>query len=99
MTSENLEIIKNFAIQLLYLDAIPTGTIGGIQQVSHPVFDENPMVWMDDDKQFQMADILTDRKGIKKQGQDGNLLSNQVKVLAQFFWCLEKVIGYHFCKQ
>ena len=41
MTSENLEIIKNFAIQLLYLDAIPTGTIGGIQQVSHPVFDEN----------------------------------------------------------
>ena len=50
MTSENLEIIKNMAIQLLYLDAIPTGTIGGIQQVSHPVFDENPMVWMDDDK-------------------------------------------------
>ena len=66
MTSENLEIIKNFAIRLLCLDAIPTGTIGGIQQVSHPVFDENPMVWMDDDKQFQMADILTDRKGIKK---------------------------------
>ena len=66
MTSENLEIIKNMAIQLLYLDAIPTCTIGGIQQVSHPVFDENPMVWRDGDKQFQTADILTDRKGIKK---------------------------------
>ena len=92
MTNENLEIIKNMAIQLLYLDAIPTDTIGGIQQVSHPVFDENPMVWMDDDKQFQMADILTDRKGIKKARARWKSIIKSSESVGSIFLVLRK--GY-----
>ena len=92
MTNENLEIIKNMAIQLLYLDAIPTCTIGGIQQVSHPVFDENPMVWMDDDKQFQTADILTDRKGIKKARARWKSIIKSSESVGSIFFVLRK--GY-----
>lgn len=70
MTNENLEMIKNIAIQWLHQDVKGDTSSGiyammGMGAVIHPVFERNPFIQTKDGK-MQAYDILNDRKALKK---------------------------------
>lgn len=71
MTKENLEAIKNKAVQLLYLDVKENTSLSdlasktGTNFLIHPVFDKSPMIRMGENGQPQVWDILHDEKALE----------------------------------
>lgn len=71
MTKENLEAIKNTAIQLLYLDVKEGFTHPAVMKQSlkrnviHPVFRESPIISYTENGQPQVLDILHDEKALE----------------------------------
>lgn len=104
MTKENLEAIKNKAIQLLYLDVEEDTSLSGIasmtgmQSVIHPVFDKSPIIQMDESRQPYVLDILHDKKALEKAREIGKEHFSTCKDVEGVFWLIRKPWRLGFLK-
>lgn len=96
MTKENLEIIKTMAIQLLYLEVKEDTRLSHLTSITqkylliHPVFEESPMIYMDESGQFCVLDILHDEKALETAREIKKEHFSTCEDLNGIFWLIRK---------
>lgn len=103
MTEENMEMIKNIAIQWLQQDVKEDTSAGfyammGMGAVIHPVFERNPFIHVEDG-QMQPYDIVHDRKALKKARAIKKAQIKDCNTVTDVMWVIRKPYRLSFLKE